>query len=238
MRQSQQWMSYNGRYSYEFFAKLVSGVTHAHPEWRGKSKAPTGRDGDVFITDGTYDTTDIKVKLRCQQSHLDDISAWLTGAGLLVFSWAPDRAYDARVQKKFDYKQYMLGSDPIVEFEITFVCQPFRLLYPGHPAVEFTSAGTLENPGTAYSKPRVTIVGDGDFTVTIGAQTIYFTGIEDGIIIDSDLMDALTLDGLNLANDKISGMPWTIPPGQNEVSWAIEDGSVSSVTILPRWRYI
>ena len=238
MRKSWQWMLFNRRYSYEFFAKLISGVTHAHPEWRGKSQTSTGRDGDVYITDNTYDTYELKVKLRCPQSHLDDITAWLTGTGLLVLSWAPDRAYDARVQKKFDYKQFLLGSDPIIEFEVTFTCQPFRFLYPGHPAVTFTAAGTLENPGTAYSKPRVTIVGSGDFTVTIGSQTIYFTGIEDGIIVDSDLMDALTPDGLNLANDKISGTPWTIPPGDNAVSWAIEEGSVSSVTILPRWRYI
>ena len=85
---------------------------------------------------------------------------------------------------------------------------------------------------------------------TIGGETIYFEGVSDGgIIVDSELMDALSYDGTALANDKISGQPWLLQPGSLTVSWDFDpDGvdeatgdllnnSVTSVEILPRWRW-
>ena len=51
-------------------------------------------------------------------------------------------------------------------------------------------------------------------------------------------MDALNLEGSQLLNDKISGVPYEIQPGNNTVKWLITSGNISRVVITPRWRYI
>jgi phage-related protein len=66
---------------------------------------------------------------------------------------------------------------------------------------------------------------------------MFFNDVDGGIIVDTELMDAFTEDGAALANDHVSGQFFRIAPGRNVVSWQAEDGSsVSSVSILPRWR--
>ena len=102
------------------------------------------------------------------------------------------------------------------------------------------SGESFTNPGTAPSLPRVKITGSGDFSVSIGMETLFFSGVSGGgIIVDSELMDALTYDGELLANDRVSGTPFQIQTGVNVVSWLAESGSsVTAVEILPRWRYL
>lgn len=235
------WLEFAGRKSDEFGVRLTDFVSHTRAEMRGRSYEIAGRDGDLWKSDGTYKPFDIKRRLRCRLSRLDDVSAWLRGSGLLRFSWAENRAYEARAVKAVDYQQISIDADPVVEFPVTFTCQPFRLLYPDADAFIITASGTsFNNPGTAYSLPRVKIAGSGEFSVTIGMETLFFKDVSGGgIIVDSKLNDALTFDGALLANDNFDGMPWHIQPGTNVVSWLAEDGSnVNSIEILPRWRYV
>ena len=184
---------------------------------------------------------EIKRKLLCRLSRLDSAAAWLTGSGPLRFSWAEDRAYDARAAKSSDAAQVSPDADPLMEFDVTFTCQPFRRLVPEAAPFTISSSGeSFTNPGTAPSLPRVKITGSGDFSVSIGMETLFFSGVSGGgIIVDSELMDALTYDGELLANDRVSGTPFQIQPGVNVVSWLAESGSsVTAVEILPRWRYL
>ena len=235
------WLEFGGVKSTEFGARLTDFISLTRPELRGTSYEVTGRSGDLWKTHGDYKPFDLKRKIRFRLSRLDDVSAWLTGSGMLRFSWAENRAYEARAVKSANIEQISIDEDPVVELPVTFTCQPFRLLHPEAEAFTITASGTsFTNPGTAPSKPRVKITGSGDFSVTIGMETLFFSDISDGgIIVDSVLMDALTYDGTLLANDKMDGMPWTIQPGVNYVSWLVEDGSsIDSIEILPRWRYI
>lgn len=237
-RQTDTWFQYNGTYDYEHGAKMIARPVRYAPALKGKAKDVSGRNGSLYVTDGCYDDVEVTLEFAVPEvTDAPDVNAWLTGTGLLRFSDEPDLAYEARIVKSFK-REAIAPRLSGLRYTVTFSCQPFRLLYPEAEAVAFTAAGVIRNPGNAPARPRVTIVGSGDFSVTIGAQILYFTGVEGGIVVDSDLMDALTLDGLNLANDKVSGTPWTIPPGANDVSWNVEEGSVTSVTILPRWRFL
>lgn len=239
-RANKAWFSFRGIESTDVDAWLVSAPVFAQGAWRGDSKTVIGRDGDVFVSDGCYDTSEIKVKLRFRMSRLDDVMAWLTGSGWLVFAWARNRAYRARVEKKLDYKYGVPGLNPIMQVEVTFLCQPFRYQWPEPKAFEITASGTeFINPGTAPSLPRVKITGSGDFTVTISGQELAFSNVTgSGIIVDSYSMDALSYDGTEGANGKMSGTPWTIAPGKSTVAWTAESGSsVTKIEILPRWRY-
>ena len=61
----------------------------------------------------------------------------------------------------------------------------------------------------------------------------------DGVIIDSEQQDAIDYDdGLTLRNDLVvlDEFPKLLP-GANVISWS-GTGTVSSVTVLPRWRYL
>ena len=156
--------------------------------------------------------------------------------------------YDARIVKPIEYKCVIPGEDPLYEFAVTFSCQPFPRVWPEAKPFPVTASGAqFTNPGTAPALPRIEIVGSGSFMLTIGKQTMTFTNVEGGIIVDSELGDALTLDGALLANDKIDGELFQIQPGWNVVNWLLggssddeddQPGSIQKITITPRWRYL
>lgn len=238
-RRIKPWMSFNGTESTTVGAWVVSAPVFAVPVIRGRSNEIVGRAGDVFVTDNQPDTIEIKATLRCLLSAVDGVLAWLSGRGLLVFAWASNRAYEARIERKTDVKMVVPGSDPVMQFDVTFLCQPYRRQYP--EAASFTIAESdtdFVNPGTAPALPRFTITASGTFTISINGQTVGFSGVTDGIIIDSEAMEAVSIDGSTLLNDKVVGTPWTIYPGKNTLTWDTSAGTVTSVEILPRWRYI
>ena len=64
---------------------------------------------------------------------------------------------------------------------------------------------------------------------------------------ERELMDALTMDGAGLLNRCIlsnSDDFFRIWPGSNVISWGVgsgdeeENGSISKIIIMPRWRWI
>lgn len=241
-RLNSEWFEFAGIKSTDMGVRMMDPHVRGRGEWRGKSLTASGRSGDYWRTDGAYETITIKRQLRVPGSQLDSVAAWLTGSGRLRFSYQGDRAYDARISKAIEFKRTVPGTDPLFDCDVTFVLQPFARLYPEAENIVITASGTAipgGNPGTAPSLPRVKITGSGDFSLTIGIETIFFSDVTDGIIVDSERMDALSYDGLTLANDHMGGTPFSIQPGYNVVSWMLEDGaSISKVEITPRWRYI
>ena len=218
---------------------------YARGEARGSQEEVSGRSGYIWLGDGASDAFEIKRTCRAPASRLREIAAWLSGAGRLRFCEEEDAAYEARVIKKVEFKRVAPGADPLYEFAVTFSCQPHPYVWPEAEPVEITESGTeLVNPGTAPALPRIAITGSGSFSLSIGKQTLSFTGVEGGVIVDSELGDALTEDGSLLVNDKISGDLFEIQPGRNTVQWieggmneeGDDPGSVLKVTITPRWR--
>jgi phage-related protein len=61
-----------------------------------------------------------------------------------------------------------------------------------------------------------------------------FENVTGGIIVDSELCDCFTADGLMLANNlaTLDEFP-TLKAGANTIAWA---GAVTKVVITPRWR--
>ena len=237
------WFEFCGENSQNYGVRIMDAYMVTAPGVRGSSKTVAGRSGDLWLSTGEYNTVTVKHTIRVPLSRYGDMLKWLDQSGHLVFSQSPNYAYNARFNRGsgnngIEFKAVTKGRDPLLEGQITFTCQPFRYMYPQPDEVTFAAPGSIFNPGTTGSQPKVTITGSGDFSVTIGGETLYFTGITDGIIVDSELMDALSLDGTALMNNNMSGTPWTIQPGANAVSWAVDSGSVLSVKILPRWRFI
>ena len=138
-------------------------------------------------------------------------------------------------------------------FTVTWTCAPIRKLYPAAADISVTASGTSFTAlGTYFALPRLAIYGSGAFHVTISggghSSSMFFTGVPGGgIIVDSELMDALTMDGAGLLNRCIlsnSDDFFRIWPGTNVLSWGVgsgddeESGSISKIIITPRWRWL
>lgn len=201
-------------------------------------KTISGRDGALAYGDGRY--KDISVRQECDardETKLSQIAAWLTGSGDLRFSDEPDRVYQASVEKEFS-RASIAARFAGQRFTVNFTCAPFKKLYPEAQDIILAANGYVSNPGTVPSLPKIVISGDGEFTLTIGEQTMYFTGVENGIVVDSELMDAMDIDKTRFLNDRISGDFFEIQPGYNTVEWEVTSGEITAIKITPRWRYL
>lgn len=207
-------------------------------------KAVSGKNGTVKVSGGEYNDSQVSLEMDVLDEKLmPSVLGWLTGSGELRFSDEPDVVYtDATVDKDFQRKQ-IFPRTTAQRFTVKWTCDPFRRAYPDPEPIVITESNTqIDNPGTADALPRIAIVGSGDFSLTIGMHTMFFSNVESGIIIDTELMDAFTADGTLLANDKVNGEFIKIRPGMSTVQWLTggedSNGSVESVTIMPRWRYL
>ena len=241
MRKNKQWFEFSGLRSEDMGVYLMDMPKSAAPAPRLTAHAVSGRDGCLYISDNTLSEFDIIRTLRVPAERLRSAKKWLSGAGDLRFSSEPDAVYDARIAKPVEFRQILPGENGLWEGSVTFTCQPHPSLYPAAEATVFTAPGELPTPQGMTGLPRIEIEGGGAFMLTIGDESLSFTGVEGGIIVDSALGDALTPDGAQLANDKFTGPLPRLTSLLNMVSWqagnADEAGYVDKVTILPRWRW-
>lgn len=239
-RDSSSYFTFKGLKSTDMGVRLRSYPEIPSPVERGEELEAAGRDGDYWLADNSNDV----VKLKIQFEVLDDINtlrtvrAWLTGSGRLSFSDLEGQEYVARLGTTgTTFTRMCVGR---LLGTVNFVLQPYAYIVPEAEDITIiTTAAIIENQGTVSAYPKITIEGNGDFSLTIGSTTIFLEGVEDGIVIDSELMDALNLDENMLLNSKVGGDFPIIPTGTSYVSWVLEDGaSISKVTIKPRWRVI
>lgn len=165
----------------------------------------------------------------------------VAGAGDLIISDMQDRFYrSARLNAETEYSRY-LPKCSMLEFDLRVVAPPFLYHVPasGESGDDIPLDGnpdTVINPGTYKSAPRIKIEGAGDVVLTIGTQIVEINGLEDGIIVDSELGDCFDLTQTALLNSKVTLMDDSFPmlaPGANIISWT---GDVTKITITPRWR--
>lgn len=233
------WFVWNGVRSTDKGVYVMEQPPITIPEERVTFDTVRGRSGTLARLEGPHVYNDMILPARCfirDPARVTEAAAWLRGGGEVEFASRPGGTYRARICNQIELAKVLAGN-PHRSFTVNFRCQPGWL--HGEPAVldPITVSGTqIVNPGTLPSLPRILIAADGDFSLTIGQQTAFFEGVEGGILLDSRLGDALTPDGLALANDRWGGSIFEIQPGANAVSWLVEDGgAVRSVTITPRW---
>lgn len=249
-RISGAWFEFKGLQSSSYDILITKLPERQVPARDMKRTKVAARDGSIRQSDDSYDDINVRVSFKLlNQSNRNTVNAWLTGSGKLRFWDEPDYEYDAVIadmpQRTFEEKHF-----DVQDYDVTFVCHPFKTLHtPASDITKTTSGGNFNNPGTAPSLPKVKITGSGTFSVSIGLQTMFFVGVTGGgIIVDSELGDALTYDGALLANDKIGDSElFKLQPGMNAVTWIdgshtyegeTVTGSVTEVKITPRWRYV
>ena len=206
------------------------------PALRVETVEIPGRHGFVTLAgEATYEA----YLLECQ-CMIDDASkaagaaAWLTGSGDLILGSDPNYVYDAKINDEYGFHKILRGHGH-KRFTVPFLCQPLKRAVSPEADIELTASGSVTNIGHVASKPLLLIEGSGDVTLMIGSQILEIAGIDTSILIDVDMgmaFDALYTENLSA---QVSGDWPVLAVGSNAVSWT---GTVSKVTITPRWRYL
>lgn len=205
------------------------------PAERVKYVSIPGRAGDLTQKEGkaVYDAYNRGMEISNMRNFdLHAVRAWLRGRGTMIVGNEPDYVYTVDLGAQCQFDKLIRG---IWGGTLQMHTQPFKTpRIPPMPTTLITSGQTIFNPGDADALPLVTMEGTGDVTLTIGGKTLAISGISDGWQVDFDLRWVLNTAGAPQWN-AASGDFGALPPGISAVKWT---GSVLSVTIEPRWRYL
>ena len=94
---------------------------------------------------------------------------------------------------------------------------------------------TIHNPGTVPAWPKFTLYGSGTITLITYSGAVVLSGIGNGIILDWEAQECMSLDGGTLLNDKVDGDPQHLPPGDSTITWT---GTVSRLVVTPNWQFL
>ena len=204
------------------------------PTLRVETVKVPGRDGELTLS-GMPSYEAMVLECECMVPSVDKISAaaaWLTGRGDLVLGNDPTYAYDAQVIDEIRFEKILRGHAHR-RFTVPFLCQPLKKKATTEPNIELTAPGMVVNIGHVPSRPLIKIEGSGNVVLAVGAYSLSITDINTSILIDSDL--GMATNGTVNESYKVSGEWPLLVVGNNAVGWT---GTVSKVTITPRWRYL
>lgn len=163
------------------------------------------------------------------QDKINDLIDWLSKVGHKRLEDTLDSTV-YRMAKFVGITEKKVKDNDIARFDVEFSFAPQRWLKSGETATTLTTAGTITNPTRHESNPSIVIHGSGNGTLTINGKNVVIEGIENGMVLDSDIHRAyLGTDGLD---GHITGEYPVLVSGGNIVSFS---GGITSVEITPRW---
>ena len=191
-----------------------------------------GREGSLTIFKGWRDC-EIPVKVALLGADIRgryrNALAQIQGAKTMYFSNDPTVYY--KVKSVVVEPLYMRLSQ-LGEFTINFSCAPFK--YQRNVAViTRTASGTLSNPGTVYSLPKITVYGTGTRTLTINGKAVVLNLLSAHLILDSELKECYF--GNTAQNTLMTGDFPVLEPGNNTITLGT---GITKGEIEPRWRYL
>ena len=229
------WFSWNGKKCTEYGIHVLAQPPITIPAERATFTNVPGRPGSLTMLEGDDVYDDLILTAQCMisdPSNIRTIASYLKGSGKVAFANRPGGFYYARIVNQIPFEKILRGN-PHRSFAVSFRCQPFW--YPENVPVETltTSTSLLNNPGSVYSEPTITVYGSGEITLMVGTQIVELTDIEDSITLNTPLMEAYKGD-LSM-NSCMSGEFPVLNPGANAISWS---GSVTKVEVQPNWRFL
>ena len=185
-----------------------------------------GYDGSLVELLG-YKSDTKTVECDYKGDNQESLLEWLEGNGEVTFSNIPGYFYKARINNQIPIGE--LIRNKLYEFQVSFLCQPFRYFIDGKKPIGITASGiTLNNPGTQIAKPIITITGNGNITIAINGRVFLIAGLNGSITIVSEMQSVLDDKGGSMDGD----FPY-FDIGKNTISWT---GTVSNISIVPYWR--
>lgn len=227
------WFRFKGKNSKEYGILISSVPQRVRPARRVEEIEIPGRSGNLTQDEETYDAYVISMECSTRGSdRLDEIIAWLNGAGELILSTEPDKVYQASIYNKISIEDqiYLYNS-----FLLQFKMQPFKYsINAASETIDLTAPTMVVNRGTVYAEPVITVYGTGDITLTINGTDFPLYGVNGSITIDSEMMEVYK-GGIS-QNSKYGGDAFPrLEVGENTISWI---GNVEKVVIEPNWRWL
>lgn len=199
--------------------------------------AVPGRDGDLLISKNRLKsvTLELPCTLLSNRKLTDagsEISNWLNVDGYkdLTLSWDPDFIYRSAFIETFEIAGLMRQFGKV---KLNFLTYPVKFYKQGRTTQTLSNGATVNGLGNVDAKPIITLVGNGDCTLTINGRKTKLKAVQNKITLD---MQANQVYSGNLqAWDKVVRSPQFQTPyldaGRNLISW---DGNFT-VTMIPNW---
>ena len=229
------WFSWNSVKCTEYGIHVLEQPPITIPAERATFTNVPGRPGSLTTLEGDDVYDDLILTAQCmisEPSNTHTIASYLKGSGKVAFANRPGGFYYARIVNQISFEKILRGN-PHRSFAVNFRCKPF-LYQENVPVQTYTETPfILNNPGSIYSEPVITVYGSGDITLMIGAQLVELSGISESIMLDTPIMEVYKGDkGMNHSMD---GELPILKPGTNAVSWV---GDVTKLEIQPNWRFL
>ncbi|MCL2559282.1 MAG: hypothetical protein FWE07_02235 [Turicibacter sp.] len=222
--------TYKGKSSKEMNLRVVGNVSFASPSRDVRAVQVPGRDGDLMLDNGRFNSVVRSIPCRIEPVDGGDIEAlisrinnWLSDDGNLhEFGWDndPDFKYLARVDGGVVSQRILSHFGTTA---IDFRMHPIKYLRASLNERPVTSGTNVANPFSIDAKPRMRIVrvgsGEGDVTIHVGGRPVLIRGLASGCIIDSDTQTITNLNGtVTLFSQMRSPFP-VLRPGDNQITF-------------------
>lgn len=205
------------------------------PEERVQHVTIPGRPGELTQTEGAniynsyIQTASISVD---GAEYVSPAETWLSGDGYVTFHAQPTLKQKARIINAVTFERHSRNVDSW-HADVQFYCEPYKRLTSETPVTVTESGSTITNDSAFEALPKLTIVGSGNITITMGGHVLTLPGVEDGCVVDSE-MEWVTVNGIPQANAWSGEFP-TISTGENTILFT---GNVTSIEIEQRYRYL
>ena len=234
---------YNGRSSKEFGLHIEKKDVFSAPAFDIDFESIPGRNGDLITSNKrfkniriTYTVFFVQKDINSLSKTIRDIKGWLYTE--------PDRYHEISDSYDTGYLRYGVIYEGIdIEeqlnklgcFRITFNCKPFKYNKTGFNEKALKSGDTIINPELFSCSPIISVVGNGNITMTLQNasynKTWHFKDIEKSIVCDSERMNFYS--GTTLLNENVVGEGFPqLPPGETTISYT---GNVTELKVQPRW---
>ncbi|WP_367899811.1 phage tail protein [Bacillus pseudomycoides] len=190
-----------------------------------------GRNGSL-TKKGAYEDVPFTLKFNVLEKKnikplIRRAKPWLLNAKMLHFT--DDDVY--RKIKNVEIGDIANEIEEYGEFEVNFTLDPFE--YVEDESITIYEPGLIYNPGTEKSQPEMVIVAKGTVNITINDVTFQLKDIASSVVVDSEILE--TYLGTTPMNNKMAGKFPIFEVGSNKIAWS---GTVQSITIRPRWKYV
>lgn len=226
---------WNGVNSRDMGIRLQSMPEIIRPEERIQHVTIPGRAGELTMAEGSdiYNSYIQTIPVAVYtEAAVKAAEAWLRGSGYVTFSGQPGLRQRARVINAVTFTKHGRNSH-YWDGQVQFYCEPLKEANPPEADIVLTASGTVNNPGDVTAYPKIVIEGTGDVTISAGGKSMTLTGIQSGTIVDSET-GWVMYNGAALTGVYTGNFP-ELPAGESMVAIT---GSVTSITITPRWRYL
>jgi phage-related protein len=191
-----------------------------------------GREGSLTLLKGWEDITlTLKAAVlgsNCRTMYRSAVAAILA-ATTVRFSNDPDVFYKVKYAKVGEMTMPLRS---LGEFQISFVCAPFKYIH-NIATLTMTASGSITNPGTVYSLPRIKVYGSGTRNLTINGKLITLNLLTSPLTLDSELKECHYGDVAQ--NDRMTGDFPVFNVGANTITLGT---GITKLEIEPRWRYL